>query len=387
MDTSKFTDNSPGILVPTDEGVLAFVPYPLPPTIDLTDTLVDQLSASMESVGELRGAAFLIQNADYLTRPLISREALASSRIEGTIASAEQLALFTADEAFERDQPTVREVSNYAQALKYGIDRLSDLPVSLRLIRELHEQLLRGVRGGDTSVGEFRTGQNWIGRSARTPIGEARFVPCPQSHLNRCLNQFEEFVGNGDHSRVLIDLALIHYQFETIHPFEDGNGRVGRLITTLLMAEWGLMPQPFLHLSSYFEEYRNDYIDLLLEVSLSGRWEEWISFYLTAVQSQATDALKRVKKLLDLREQLRALVQTARSSALLVQLVDQLFIVPGLTIPIAADILGVTYRAAANNVEKLIELGILIETTAMSFRARAFISRPILDVVQDESVE
>ncbi len=385
MDASKFTDKSPGRLVPTDGGVMAFVPYLLPPKIELTDALVDLLSASMESVGELRGAASLIQNADYLTRPLISREALASSRIEGTIASAEQLALFTVDEAFERDQPTVREVRNYAQAINHGIGRLDDLPVSLRLIRELHEQLLRGVRGENTIVGEFRTRQNWIGRSPRTPIADARFVPCPPSHLGECLNQFEDFVGNNDHGRVLIDLALIHYQFETIHPFEDGNGRVGRLITTLLMAEWGVMPQPFLHLSPFFEEHRSDYIDLLLEVSMSGHWDEWVSFFLKAVQSQAIDALKRVKRLLNLREELRARVQIARSSALLVQLVDQLFEVPGLTIPMAAHKLGVTYRAAANNVEKLIEVGILTETPVMSIRARAFVAWPILDIIQDES--
>ncbi|MEX0925806.1 MAG: Fic family protein [Dehalococcoidia bacterium] len=366
----------------TSDGALAFVPDPLPPQIDLDAELQRLLEQAALSLGELRGLGHSLPNPELLVGPLLRREALFSSRIEGTIASAEQLALFEADPSMEREEPSVKEVRNYVDAARFGLSRMSSLPVSLRLIREVHERLMTGVRGEDKRPGEFRTVQNWIGRFMSTPIHEARFVPPPPSELPEVLNSFELYTARAHNSNLpdLVELAVIHYQFETIHPFEDGNGRVGRLLLTLLMAEWQLLSQPLLQLSAYFDQHHREYMDRLLAVSQTGAWRDWICFFLRGVENQSRDAVGRSRRLLSLREEYRAMAQTARVSPLLPQIVDDLFRQPAITIPQVANRLDVTYRTAQHNVDKLIAYGILTEVKTRG-RARLFVASKIVDVI------
>jgi len=380
MKSNLFSAGSPGRLLPIQGSNVAFVPNLMPPKLDLGD-LNPKIESAALAIGELKGIGRLMRDSQVLVGPLINREAVFSSRIEGTIASAEQLALFDAETDDTKTEPTVREVGNYSRALRFGLERLQDLPVSQRLIRELHSELMRGVRGDDKRPGEFRTRQNWIGRNPATPIDEARFVPPPATELPRLLADWESYANKRGAYPAVVDLALLHYQFEAIHPFADGNGRVGRLLLPLTMAQWGLMPQPLLHLSPYFEGRYSDYADLMLAVSQKGQWPEWISFVLDAIAAQANEALSTSQYLLDLRDDYLSRVQTARSSALLPRLVEFLFTHPALTIPRARQVLGVSYRGAQLNVEKLVSAGIVRELKMDNGR-RFFLASEIIDVTQ-----
>ena len=275
------------------------------------------------SIGNLRGLSHSLPSPWLLVRPLLRREAIYSSRIEGTITSPEQLALYEANPSAVIDAPTVREVHNYVTALTYGLQRLESLPVCLRLIRELHLELMDRVRGGDRHPGEFRSVQNWIGRRGAR-IEDAGYVPPPPDRMRESLDQFDKYVGFVDESPLpkLIDLPLIHYQFEAIHPFADGNGRIGRLLVTLLMAQWGLLPIPFLNLSAYLERHRQDYVRHLLAVSQEGAWDPWLKFFLRGMYEESEDAANRIQQLIDLRESYRERLQTNRSPANLLRLVD-----------------------------------------------------------------
>ena len=388
MNPQDFTQDSPGELVPTIHGVMAYLPRPLPPAILSTDvelsSLIEQVSLSM---GDLRGLSHALPDTRLTANPLLQREAIHSSRIEGTIASEEQLALLAAEPAFEREQPSVREVANYVDAVRHGLQRLEDLPVCLRLIREVHEKLMHGVRGGDKTPGEFRTVQNWIGGSGALHISEARFVPPPPDRLWEALDDFEKYVGRAGDSPLpkLLDLALIHYQFETIHPFADGNGRVGRLLLTLLLAEWRLLPEPVLYLSPYFDRHRDTYVGLLLAVSTSGAWDAWLRFFLRGVLEQTIDTAHRMRGLVELRESYRQRLQTSRSPANLLSLVDELFNHPVVTIPMAAKRLDVTWRSARLNVDKLVAADILVEVDILS-RSRLFMARDIIEAIKSPAV-
>ena len=240
------------------------------------DTIV-KLSKADLALGELKGVGQMLPNPHLLISPFLRREAVSSSRIEGTVTDLEQLLLFEAAASDGADLNDRQEVYNYVFALEYGLRRLRDLPVSLRLMKEVHEHLMRGVRGEEKRPGEFRNRQNMIGLQGQTPQ-EARFVPPPVDEMRSCLRAMETYIGNPSNIPTLIDLALIHYQFETIHPFLDGNGRLGRLLTSLLLSERRCLPQPLLYLSSYFERNKDAYMDSLLAVSQRGEWNRWIDF-------------------------------------------------------------------------------------------------------------
>lgn len=244
-------------------------------------------------MGELSGMGRRLPNPHLLIGPFLHREAILSSRIEGTHATAKELVLFEAMPQ-SLSTPDVKEVANYVQAMKYGLARLKELPVCLRLIKELHEILLKGVRGDQHRPGEFRDEQNLIGEQGQSPA-QARFVPPPHKDMIEALYALEKYMATPTDIPVLIQLALIHYQFETIHPFMDGNGRIGRLLTTLLLCERGCLPDPLLYLSAYFERNRDAYMDALLLVSQRGSWEDWIIFFLRGVLEQAKDARDIVK--------------------------------------------------------------------------------------------
>lgn len=254
------------------------------------------------------------------------------------------------------------------------------LPLSLSLLREAHQLLLDGVRGGYATPGAFRTTQNWIGKPGAV-IDAATYVPPPPERLWECLDAFEKFLHTDAGLPPLLAIAAIHYQFEAIHPFIDGNGRVGRLLVVLLLIEWGLLPAPLLDLSAYIEPRRDRYYDGLLRVSTEGDWPNWFGFFLEAVEHQTHDSLARARRLHDLRAEMRDRVATAKSSALSAKLVDALFDVPVLTIPRAQAILGVTHRAAAMNVDKLVQLGYLDETHD-GRRRRLFIATDVMLVVE-----
>jgi len=380
-----FSASASGRLTRTPEGYWAFVPDPLPPEISWSPALAAALSAADRAVGELAGLGRVVPEPYLLMGPFVRREAVLSSRIEGTRASltdvyaweAVQLKLWN-----DRDAEDVREVFNYVRALEHGLRRLADLPVSLRLLRELHAILLEGVRGSSRAAGEFRKGQNWIGPPGCTPQ-EAAYVPPPANELPAALDAFEKYLHQESALPPLVRLALIHYQFEAIHPFFDGNGRLGRMLVVLLLCSWGLLPQPLLYLSAFFEAHRREYYDRLLEVSTRGAWQEWLLFFLRGVENQARDAARRAARLLELRRSYRERFQKPRASAALPGLVDLLFECPVITVPQAARRLGVTYAAAARHVENLVRSGVLREAGGKGRRRnRVFIAEEVLAAVE-----
>jgi len=345
------------------EGHWAYVPAPLPPQFSWTQNLVSVLSQADLALGELAGLGRTLLNPHLLVRPFMHQEAVVSSRIEGTQASLSDLFRYEVGQlALFQDRPDVHEVHNYVRAMEHGLNRLKELPLSLRLIRELHGLLMEGARGEEKKPGEFRDSYNWIGAKTCT-VKTARYVPPPVSHMHDALHALEEFLHSPSDLPPLVRLALIHYQFEAIHPFLDGNGRIGRLLISLLTCAWNMLPQPLLYLSAYFEAERDSYYDLLFAVSQGGAWEEWVTFFLRGVKEQCGDAVKRIKHLQDLRGYYRVQVQRARAPARLLDVVDMLFLNPVLTVRRVEDELGVTFQTAQRYINRLTELGILTEVT------------------------
>jgi Fic family protein len=380
LQPSDFTADAPGRLIKHADGYWAFVPNPLPPALHFSPELVHNLSEADQTLGQLAGVGRMLPNPHLLIRPFLRHEAVMSSQIEGTVARLEDLVRFEMDPSEEAEVPDVREVANYVAAHDHGLSRLQSLPVCLRLIREMHERLLRDVRGEDRRPGEFRKCQNFIGRPVHKPI-EARFVPLPVAEMEAALNDLERFIANPGRLPVLVQLALIHYQFETIHPFMDGNGRVGRLLISLLCSERGCLPGPLLYLSAYFERNRQAYADHMLRVSQVGAWENWIQFFLRGVADQARDALQRSKRLLDIWQSYRTRMSRARAPALLLKLIDALFEMVAITIPKAGQLLGVTPRSAQQNIEKLEQAGIIEEVTGKP-RHRIYVAHEIVAALE-----
>jgi len=382
LQAADFIDGLSGRLLQTGRGYFAYVPNLLEPTIDLSLPVVRELSQADRALSELAGVTRTLPNPHLLIGPFLRREAVLSSRIEGTQASFSDLLFFEAARLGEKQVPDVREVSNYVQAMEYGLARLSTLPVSLRLIREIHQRLMAGVRGETQTPGEFRRSQNWIGPSGCTPQ-DATFVPPAVEEMHVALDAFEKYLHAPSQLPALMRLALIHYQFEVIHPFLDGNGRVGRLLVTMLLCTEKLLPQPMLYLSAYFEQHREEYYGLLLAVSQKGTWEQWIRYFLKAVAVQSRDAIRRIDLLLALRQKYRSQLQKARASALLLQIVDNLFDFPAVTNPALSKRMKVTPRSAQLNIEKLVERNILREATGQQ-RNRVYIATEIVSVIEQE---
>jgi Fic family protein len=361
---------------------LTYVPDPLPPRIELGLDTVNLLSEATLALGELKGVGRMLPNPHLLIGPFLRREAVSSSRIEGTVTDLRQLLLFEADPSRELRSDDDREVANYVHSLNYGLERLRDLPVSLRLMREVHARLMSGVRGEDKTPGEFRRRQNMIARPGQDPR-QARFVPPPVAEMQEALHALEKYIAGPSRLPVLVDLALIHYQFETIHPFLDGNGRLGRLLISLLLCERGLLTQPLLYLSSYFEANRDEYMDLPLEVSRRGRWTEWIDFFLRGVTRQSRLAIGRASALVSLREDYRSRVRAFSRSSSAYGLIDLLFAQPAVTAKQSAGKLGLTFRAANLIIAKFVEQRILEEATGKE-RNRIYIAPEILRTIQQD---
>jgi Fic family protein len=378
MQPEDFDPAQRGLLLRHPTAYWAFVPAPLPPAIDMTPELLRALSDADRAIGELAGAGGWLPVPHILIDPFLRREAVLSSRIEGTIATVTDLALFEVD-ARASEARDAQEVLNYVRALELATDPRRTLPLSLRLIRDLHRTLMTGVRGNVATPGEFRRSQNWIG-PAGCLLNEATFVPPPVDQMTPALHELEAYLHGDDSLPLLIRIALVHYQFEAIHPFLDGNGRIGRLLVSLLMQEWRLLPTPLLYLSAFFETRRDDYYRHLLSVSTHGTWDRWIRFFLEGVASQSRDVIDRARRLTELREDYHRRVQVSRASALLPRLVDHLFERPAITVTGAKEVLGITFRAASQNVQKLVAAGILHETTGRE-RNRIYVASEILDLL------
>jgi len=370
----------------------AFVPHPLAPELQIDLNLMQRLSDADRALGELAGLGRTMANPNLLIRPFIGREAVLSSRIEGTQADLMDLFTYTAERPPKTEgvkHSDVREVYNYVRAMEYGLKRVETLPVSLRLIRELHEHLMKGVRGGQARLndivgqatpGEFRRSQNWIGPPGCT-LNESRFVPPPVEDMNIALDAFEKYLHEKNSYPPLVRLALIHHQFEAIHPFLDGNGRIGRLLTSLLLVHWGLLPYPLLYLSAFFERNRDAYYDLLLGVSQKGAWNEWLSFFLQGVAEQSSDAVERAKRLQDLQLEWRRVLQHARGSALLLGVLDNLFVQPIASASQIQSGFRVTHQTSMKILRRLAKEGILKETTGRE-RNRRYLAKAVLDILE-----
>ena len=380
MNPEDFKDSKTGKLVSTLKG-LAFVPNPLPPPLIDLALLVPLVSRAERALGELSGIGRTLPNPYLLIRPFMRREAVASSKIEGTVTTLSQLLLFEVDEETNRAPGDAREVLNYVRALEYSLKRLDELPISARLIREAHKILLTNVqsnRGAQIIPGEFRKDQNWIGAKL---IENARYVPPPPPEVPEAMSALEKYINTKDEEiPTLIQLALIHYQFEAIHPFPDGNGRVGRLLIPLILCERKEISQPLLYMSSYFEKNYEDYIDHMLAISKMGLWTSWISFFLEGIEETCKDAITRAQSLQTLQKNYYGKIQQARSSALLGQLIELLFEHPAITVPYAAERLQISYNAAKNNINRLVEAQILRSSRGDS-RPMVFVAADIVNTI------
>lgn len=385
MRETDFTDASPGRLVPADtlDGSYwpAFVPNPLPPRINWSNKTVALLSGADWALSHLDGRGADLPDLHLLIGPMSTREAVASTRIEGGLSDILDIYQYQIDEGSDEDHDA-EEVDNHIKATRFGIERLNSLPISLRLLREVHEVLMSGVRGQNRRPGEFRTVQAIISGPI-SGIQNARYVPPPHSEMLPALHTLEEFWHSPSDLPTLVQLALIHYQFEAIHPFEDGNGRTGRLLLTLLLCSRGYLTHPWLYLSDYLDAHRQTYVDLLLSVSLNGDWEQWIEFFLTAIAAVATDAYNRVEKLLEVRNEYQNRVRHQRAAGSAFQLIDALFELPYVTVSRASRVLELSHTAAQGHLARFEKAGILTPVAGRR-RPQLYVAQGILDVIAED---
>ena len=368
-----------GSFVPVAGDYVAFVPAVLPPSIFWDTNIAVSLSAADRSIGRLAGEARHLPNPNLLVAPFIRREAVLSSRIEGTQTTLGELLAAEAGAPVERSLLDLREVGNYVTALEYGLRRLDSLPLSLRFVRELHERLMRGVRGDSATPGEFRRSQNWIGSPGST-LADATYVPPPPSELMDCLAAWERFL-HDESLPPLIQAALVHAQFEAIHPFLDGNGRVGRLLITLLMVQRDVLPSPLLYLSAYFERTRQEYYARLLGITERGEWEEWLSYFLDGVAAQSDDAIERIQRIEGLLSgwKLELVRERSRVPERALDLFSEN---PFWTVGALAERLEVAFTTAQRAVNRLEVLG-AVSRTGGERRDRVYCAQGILDVLEE----
>jgi cell filamentation protein, protein adenylyltransferase len=362
VDERQFTKRASGSIVEAPEGYPAFVPNTTPRKVTLSDVSLAALDEASNRLGILQGIGRQIRNPHLLISPYMRREAVLSSRIEGTQTTMSDVYAADLDQLELIGAPDVREVQNYRAAHHLGLR--SKLPLSLRLIRNLHKRLMKGVRGQERHPGEFRTYQNFIG----APIGaEASYVPPPVPQMQELLHDLEDFLHEKT-LRPLVQAAIVHYQFEAIHPFGDGNGRVGRLLIPLFLRDRGLLPQPLLYLSAYFERSRFDYYEKLLRVSTHGDWNDWIFYFLRGVSIQAQEAADLADRLLALHKRYRESLQAKRVTANVLALIDALFENPLVYATRAEEILKVSAPTARATIGTLEKEGILREITDRRWR-------------------
>lgn len=364
------------------ERVKAFVPPPLPPNPPLEITgLLTRLSAAERALGRLDGVSILLPNKELFLYMYVRKEAVLSSQIEGTQSTLSDLLRFETEVISGEPVDDIREVSNYVDAMMFGLERMRQLPLSLRLIREMHQRLLDSGRGGRRSPGEFRTSQNWIGG---TRPGNAMFVPPPANEVMTCLGDWERFIHEETPSiPPLIKAGLIHVQFETIHPFLDGNGRLGRLLITLFLCATGVLQQPLLYLSLYFKSRRPDYYRLLQEVREYGTWEAWLEFFLDGVAETADQAFETANRIARLfHDDRERIVRESERTGSVLQIHEIMRTSPYLTAASAAKRSGLTVPTVNAALDQLQRLGVVEEATGRR-RGRVFVYRAYMDILSD----
>lgn len=372
-----------GRFVPQGNSYSAFVPKPLPPTppVELETELLSLLEQAGTELGRLDGIARVIPDPDFFVSMYVRREAVLSSQIEGTQSTLEDLLEREIGAGVGDHRSDVLDIVNYVQAMNFGLERLETLPISLRLIREIHRELLKDGRGSHATPGEFRKTQNWIGPDGAT-IEQATFVPPPVPEMKEALAEFESFLHEEGRYSTLIEVGLAHAQFETIHPFLDGNGRIGRLLNTFLLVQRGVLRKPLLYLSYYFKLHRTEYYDRLMAIRIKGDWESWLRFFLRGVVQTAREARATAESIFELRENHRTRIIERGLGDNALRLLSALFQRPLLNVNLAASILGTTYPTASRLVSGLEEMGILEEITGRK-RSRIYRYEPYVSLFDD----
>jgi len=374
-----------GHYVRQPSGYRAFIPSSLPPkpSIEITEELQIILSQADRALGRLAGSIQTLPNPDLFVFMYVRKEAVLSSQIEGTQSSLQDVLAAEARILHPEHPDDVNEVINHVGAMNYGLNRLSELPVSVRLIREIHAKLLEGVRGSRFTPGELRTSQNWIG-PAGCSLNEATFIPPPPHEVAESLAQLERFLHTETSLPLLIKIGLAHAQFETIHPFLDGNGRVGRLLITFLLCERKVLIQPVLYLSHYFKRYRQEYYDRLQSIRDRGTWEDWLSFFLKGVVEVSKEATDTARRILALREDHRHTITESlgRVAGNGHRVLDHLYDHPIVSVNEVRNLIGTTYPAANDLVGRMKDIGVLEEITGQA-RNRRYSYRRYIELFQD----
>ncbi len=361
----------------------SFVPVPLPPRpeIQLDWEMVDLLTKSNLTIGNLEGASKHLPNIDLFVSMYVRKEALLSSQIEGTQATMDDILDPKIDKNANQD---VADVVNYIKATQYARKRLKVLPLCNRLIKETHKVLIEGGRGGEQEPGEFRRSQNWIGPSGST-LRNARYIPPNVDDMNQAMSDLEKFINEEDGLDPFIKVALIHYQFETIHPFLDGNGRIGRLLVNLFLLEQQILTYETLYISYFLKRNRIEYYERLTEVRNKGDYEQWIKFFLRGIIESAEDAIVTIEKLSELHKRnMEKITGVGRTSENLVKLLDYLEASPIIEIKKTSEDIGLAYNTVAKAVEKFVELGILRQTDDVK-RNRVFVYEEYLEILRKDT--
>ena len=383
-DSSKFTKPN-GSFESNSQNQLTFVPKKLPPTIPYDNELIMLLAQAERKVGELKGKGSELENPNILIRAYLKREAVLSSKIEGTLASLEDLNRHEAIGNIGQnvsENLRLREVVNYVAALEDALEKIAEPNqlVDLSIMKTSHKTLMTGVRGQDKNPGEFRTTQNWIAKTGGTAKKIIYTPPAPERILDLLENLEVFFQTNHNQTSALIQCAIIHYQFEAIHPFLDGNGRIGRLLLPLILYKKDLLPEPLLYLSAYFDRYQEEYYNGLLLISQKSKWREWLKFFLKAFAEQADETIKNIQKLVDLEKKYKKILRQKNTSGNVVMLMEHMFSNPYITIPQVQKFLEVTYPSAKNVVTVLMDVGILQQTDII-YTSKVFLAKEIEDAL------
>lgn len=384
MDKSEFV-NSFGTLIEVKDkklgSYISFIPNKLPPEIQLDKALFLALSKADSTLSKLSGAGMLLPNPDLLVTPYLKKEALSSSRIEGTRISLDEYFLSEA-QGNQEENIEALEVLNYIQAINFALKEIETKNITASLMKETHKILMNNVRGMDKFPGQFRHIANWIGSKGSRPQ-DAHFVPPPVEEVERLIEEMIIYMDTYDEMPILIKCAFMHYQFETVHPFCDGNGRIGRALIILYLIKKNKISKPLLYISGFFEKYKPDYVKLLSEANKKGNFRDWTLFFLDAIKTQSEEALEKALKLQELKEKYRKLVQSKTQTSSVLDLVDSLFVNPYITIPKVKTIINSTYPTAKRSVDMLVHLGILKIKNEDVERNKIYKAEEILEVISN----
>ena len=385
MDTHEFNGVAGSLVLPSGQIYKAFIPKPLPVKIEYDEELIQLISEASMKLGKLEGAGYLLRNPHLLLiRPYMQKEAVLSSKIEGTISSLSDVLLYEAKEeggeSERKKSDDIKEVRNYVSAMEQGIEEIETNNIDMKLLLSLHQTLLKNVRGATRDPGKLKQVQNWIGRRG-CEITEATFVPAPPENVPELLENLFAYIKEDNGVSALVKMGMVHYQFEAIHPFRDGNGRIGRLLITLSLMKKRTLSLPLLYLSAYFERNKDTYYGSLLKVSQKADYTNWLKFFLKGVITQSDDCTKRIKKIMEYHDECRTKVKLATNSTNCLLVLDSLFVNPYITIPHSAKIIGKGYPSGKRAVETLEKLGIIEEITRQQ-RSKVYLARKIIRIIE-----